>query len=530
MKRLTFEELPVSPEIKKAVAAMGFEEATPIQSLAIPLMLQGKDVQGQAQTGTGKTAAFGIPILEHIDAREKHVQALILCPTRELAIQVAEEFKELSRFKKGMYILPVYGGQPIERQIFALRKGVHIVIGTPGRIIDHMNRKTLDLSRVKIAVLDEADEMLDMGFIEDIETILSATPSDKQTVCFSATMSREFLSLTRRYQRNPVMIKVVHEELTVPTTEQMYFEVKEHMKLDALTRLIDYHNPKLSLVFCNTKRGVDELTTHLQARGYFAEALHGDMRQSQRDRVMAKFRAGRVELLIATDVAARGIDVENIDAVFNYDVPKDEEYYVHRIGRTGRAGKSGRAFTFVVGREIYKLRDIQQYARIRIPQRQIPSLKDVAEIKATAFLDRVRAVIEAGALEKEVGLVERLMSEEYTSLDIAAALLRMAVGTGDSPKEPEQQPASLENTGAPEGMVRLYINAGRDHNVQVKDIVGAITHEVGIPGRDIGSVRVLQHCSFADVPKESAPEVLTVMRGVQIKGNSINIELARKKE
>ena len=342
MKKLKFTELSLSSETLKAVTEMGFEEATPIQSLSIPVIMQGKDVIGQAQTGTGKTAAFGIPILEMLDQKDKKTQAVVLCPTRELAIQVAEEMRSLAKYKKHFTILPVYGGQPIERQIHALMRGVQIVIGTPGRVIDHLNRRTLRLEGVRMVVLDEADEMLDMGFREDIEFILQTVPKERQTVFFSATMPKAFMALTSAFQKNPQHIKITHNKLAAPDIEQFYFEVKENLKLEILTRVVDIHDFQLALIFCNTKRKVDEVVEHLQARGYAADGIHGDMNQVQRDRVMDKFRKGTVELLVATDVAARGIDVQDIEAVFNYDVPQDEEYYIHRIGRTGRAGKSGR--------------------------------------------------------------------------------------------------------------------------------------------------------------------------------------------
>ncbi|MDR1926785.1 MAG: DEAD/DEAH box helicase, partial [Endomicrobium sp.] len=392
MSTLKFSELNLSNEIIKAIADLGFEEATSIQSLAIPKMMAGIDIIGQAQTGTGKTAAFGIPILEKIDIKNKNVQAIILCPTRELAIQVAEELKLFSKYKRGINIVPVYGGQPIQRQIAALLKGAQIIIGTPGRVIDHLERKTLKLDTTSTVVLDEADEMLDMGFRDDIELILKGMSKEKQTVFFSATMPKEFLFLTKKYQHNPETIRVVSEKLTVPLIEQYYFDLREHQKLEALTRCLDMYDPKLSIVFCNTKKRVDEVASSLQARGYAADALHGDMNQTQRDRVMVKFRTGSIELLIATDVAARGIDVDNIDMVFNYDVPKDDEYYVHRIGRTGRAGKPGKAYSFVSGKDIYKLRDIQRYTRVNIKRIQVPSLADVENTKATIILSKVKEV------------------------------------------------------------------------------------------------------------------------------------------
>ena len=341
MNIIKFEDLPISDEIKRSVAELGFEEPSPIQAQSIPVILTGKDVIGQAQTGTGKTAAFSIPVLDMVDPNKKSVQAVVLCPTRELAIQVSSEMRKLGKYKSGIKTLPVYGGQPIDRQIKSLKSGVQVVIGTPGRVIDHINRRTLKMDDVKMLVLDEADEMLDMGFREDIELILEQTPAERQTTFFSATMSKEILELTKKYQDDPELIKIVRKELTVPNIKQYYIETRRANKFEVFCRLIDVYNPKLSVVFCNTKRGSDELVSELQARGYFADALHGDLKQTQRDIVMDKFRQGTIDILVATDVAARGIDVDDVEMVFNYDLPQDEEYYVHRIGRTGRAGREG---------------------------------------------------------------------------------------------------------------------------------------------------------------------------------------------
>ncbi|MCR4431796.1 MAG: DEAD/DEAH box helicase [Tepidanaerobacteraceae bacterium] len=434
MIQTKFEDLNISKEIQRAIDEMGFEEATPIQAQAIPHIFNGEDIVGQAQTGTGKTAAFGIPLLDRIDPGNKKVQAVILTPTRELAIQVSEELKELSKYKHGIDILPVYGGQPIERQIKVLQKGVQAIIGTPGRVLDHMRRRTLKLNQVRMAVLDEADEMLDMGFREDIEKILQDMPNDRQTLLFSATMPGPIIELAKKYQKNPRFIKVVHKELTVPSIEQYYVEVKEKSKLEALSRLIDFYNPNLSLIFCNTKKKVDELLLQLQARGYLAEGLHGDLSQFQRDRVMEKFRNGSIDLLVATDVAARGLDVSGVDAVFNYDIPQNEEYYVHRIGRTGRAGRQGKAFSLSVGRDIYKLKDIQRYTGTKIMRINVPSLSEVEETRANSLLEKLRAVVEEGGLGKYKELIEKLIEEEYTSIDLAAALLKIVLGKEDEDK------------------------------------------------------------------------------------------------
>jgi ATP-dependent RNA helicase DeaD len=430
MENSEFKDLKLSKEIQKAITDMGFEEATPIQSYSIPYMLEGKDVIGQAQTGTGKTAAFGIAALERIDPQNKGVQAVILCPTRELAIQVSEELKKLSKYKRGIDILPVYGGQPIDRQIRALKKGVQIIIGTPGRVMDHMERRTLKMDGVKMIVLDEADEMLDMGFREDIETIMKRIPKERQTILFSATMSRVILDLAKKYQTKPQMIKLENKEMTVPNVEQFYYEVKSQAKPEVLARLIDINDLKLSLVFCNTKRRVDELVDNLKTRGYLADGLHGDLQQRQREIVMSRFRKREIDILVATDVAARGIDVGDIEAVFNYDIPPDDEYYVHRIGRTARAGKAGRAFSFVTGKEVYRIRQIQQFTKSKIIAQKVPSVSDIEEIKTNLILEKVKGIVDAGHLGEYNNLIEKLIQEDYTSLDVAAALLKMQIVEG----------------------------------------------------------------------------------------------------
>ena len=366
MEEVKFEDLGLCSEIVKAVKKMGFEEASPIQAKAIPIMRSGKDIIGQAQTGTGKTAAFGIPLLEKLEPKNKKLQAVVLCPTRELAIQVAEEIRNLAKYMHGIKVLPIYGGQEIVTQIRSLKSGTQLIIGTPGRVMDHMRRKTIKMDEVSTIVLDEADEMLNMGFREDIETILEGVPEDRQTVLFSATMPQAILDITKKFQKNAEIVKVTKKELTVPNIEQYYYEVKPKSKEEVLARLLDIYSPKLSVVFCNTKKQVDILVNGLLGRGYFAAGLHGDMKQQQRDRVMQGFRSGKTDILVATDVAARGIDVDEVEAVFNYDLPQDDEYYVHRIGRTGRAGREGRSFSFVSGKEVYKLKEIQRYCKTKI--------------------------------------------------------------------------------------------------------------------------------------------------------------------
>ena len=533
METIRFEELELDAAILKAVTEMGFEQASPIQAKAIPAVMSGKDIVGQAQTGTGKTAAFGIPLLQSIDIKSKNLQAVVLCPTRELAIQVAEEIRKLAKFMHGLKILPIYGGQEISTQIRSLKAGTQVVIGTPGRVMDHMRRKTVKFNNVKMIVLDEADEMLNMGFREDIETILKEVPEERQTILFSATMPKPIMDIAKTYQKNAEIIKVVKKELTVPKVAQYYYEVKPKNKQEVLSRLLDMYSPKLSLIFCNTKRQVDELVEALKGRGYFAEGLHGDMKQQQRDRVMNGFRNGKTDILIATDVAARGIDVDDVEAVFNYDVPQDDEYYVHRIGRTGRAGREGRAFTFVVGKEVYKLKDIQRYCNTKITAQPIPSINDVTSTKAEKILDRIDAMIEDGELSKMVDLIEaRVNEKDYTSLDIAAAFLKMSMGE-DNEQIDEMKASHSYNdygdTGAEAGMVRLFINIGKKQNARPGDILGAIAGETGLPGKLIGSIDMYDKYTFVEVPRESAADVIGVMKDAKIKGKSINIEPANKK-
>ncbi len=525
---IKFEEMNIRHEIKKAISDMGFEEPTPIQINSIPLILEGRDITGQAQTGTGKTASFGIPILQKVVPEDKFIQALVLCPTRELAIQVSQEINKLAKYIHGVKVLPIYGGQPIDRQIKALKKGVQIVVGTPGRVMDHMGRRTIKLHDLRIVVLDEADEMLNMGFREDIETILEETPEQRQTIMFSATMPQSILDIARAHQRDPQMVKVVRKKLTVPNIQQYYLEVKQSNKFEILTRLIDIHNPKLALIFCNTKMKVDDVVDQLKGRGYFADGLHGDMKQRQRDQVMDRFRTGNVDILVATDVAARGIDVDDVDVVFNYDVPQDDEYYVHRIGRTGRAGRTGKAFTFVVGREIYKLKDIQRYTNTKIKLEKTPSLRDVEEIKAGMLIDQVKNLIENGNLGRERQLIDKLIEEDYTSIDIAVALLNILIGK-QREEDALQEDKFEKGEGVGAEMVRFFINVGRQQKIRPRDIVGAIAGEAKIPGDLIGAIDIHDRFSFVEVPKEHARRVLLAMKKSNIKGKSISIEKARRR-
>jgi ATP-dependent RNA helicase DeaD len=535
MENLIFKDLNLSKEIQKAIGEMGFEEATPIQSLAIPHIFAGEDIIGQAQTGTGKTCAFGIPAIEMLDMELKGVQVLILCPTRELAIQVSEELKVVSKYKKNVLTLPIYGGQSIDRQILALKKHPQIIIGTPGRVMDHMRRRTLKLENLKMIILDEADEMLNMGFREDIDTILEDIPADRQTLLFSATMAKEILEITKKYQKNPVHVQAVHKALTVPLIDQFYIEVRESSKLELLSRLIDANNITLGLVFCNTKRKVDELTTNLQTRGYSAEALHGDMKQSERDRVMNKFRKGAIELLVATDVAARGIDVNNIEAVFNYDIPNDEEYYVHRIGRTGRAGKTGISYSFIFGREIFKLRDIMRYTKSEIIQIHPPTVSDITDRKMEAAADKIKALLIEGSYSKYNTYIEKIMEESndkefddqekyITSLDIASALFKLAFDEIDS----RSYESDLDHEVASAGriMTRLFLNVGTLDNIQPSNIVSGIASAAQIPGKTIGAIDIHKEYSFVEVPADLVDTILAAMTNFTHRGRRVSFEKA----
>ena len=530
MEAVRFDELNLNPKILRGIQEMGFEETTPIQGKAIPVVMEGVDVIGQAQTGTGKTAAFGIPLLMKVDPHNKKTQAIVLCPTRELAIQVAEEIRNLSKYMHGVKILPVYGGQDIVKQIRSLKGGTQIIIGTPGRVMDHLRRKTIKCDYVNTIVLDEADEMLNMGFREDIETVLEYIPEERQTVLFSATMPKPILDITRKYQKDAVTIKVVKKELTVPNIDQYYYDVKRKDKVEVLSRLLDVYDPKLSLVFCNTKRMVDELVNALQGRGYFAEGLHGDMKQAQRDRVMNNFRNGKTEILVATDVAARGIDVDDVEAVFNFDLPQDDEYYVHRIGRTGRAGRTGRSFTFVKGKEVYKLKDIQRYCKTKILAQKIPSMEDVAQVKLEKIMDHIGTVSEEEDLGAMVNMIETQVNEsDYTAMDIAAAFLKLALGGSEEEQKAAMEGFEFGDTGAEEGMVRLFINIGKKQHVKPGDILGAIAGETGMPGKLVGAIDMYDKYTFVEVPREYGKEVLLAMTNSRIKGKSINIEPANQK-
>ncbi|AFM03450.1 DNA/RNA helicase, superfamily II [Bernardetia litoralis DSM 6794] len=596
---LKFTDMNLSDEVKRAVEVMGFESPSPIQAEAIPHLLEGKDVIGQAQTGTGKTAAFGIPLIERIikanensefDRNSRLPKGIILCPTRELAVQVAGELEKLAKFRKDIFVTAVYGGESIEKQIRNLRRGVQIVVGTPGRTIDHIKRGTLKLEEITNIILDEADEMLNMGFKEDIELILQQITTEHQTVLFSATMPKPILQIAKKYQNSPEIVKVISKELTSDNIEQSFLPINPNYKTDVLVRLLAYNGWESMLIFCNTKQRTDEVAETLIQKGYAAEALHGDLAQHQRNLVMNKFRHGRVQILVATDVAARGIDVDNVEAVINYDVPLDPEYYVHRIGRTGRAGNKGVSITFISGRrEVYRLNDIERYSKSRIPQGTIPTQQEVLAKKQLRFMENLKATIndekKAEELESYTALIEMLEIEGITSKQVAAAVLSLQLSNKPTDRLTEAEiwdtrdrrrdgrggrndrggrdrggrndrrgggrdrdrgsrnrrddrggrdrndrdrgsRPSYKDRGDRADMVRLRIDLGATENVRKGDILGAIAGETGMRGDKIGAIRVNEQESFVEVPQSDVDNVIRVMNKSKIKGKKVEFEKA----
>ena len=571
MSKVAFTSLSLSKEVLKSIEEMGFETATAIQGEAIPPILEGRDVIGQSGTGTGKTIAFAVPAVEKVDTASDAVQVIVLCPTRELCIQVAEQVGKLGKHKKNLRALPIYGGQAYDRQLFGLKRGAHIVIGTPGRLIDHLERGSLKLDKVKLVVLDEADEMLDMGFQEDLEKIVGRIPAERQTVLFSATMQPGIKRLAQAFLKNPLMIKSTPENLTIPAIEQAYMEVQRYQKAEALSRVLDFHRVKLGIVFCNTRIGVDELVEHLQARGYSAEGLHGEHKQAMRDRIMAKFRNRTTEILVATDVASRGIDVKDVEMVVNYDLPKDEEDYVHRIGRTGRAGKKGLALSFASGKDIFRLRNIERFSKIKIARRPVPTLDQVEAAQHSVVLDKIRETLAAGGLDRFHAMVDTLIEGDITASDVAAAMLKLTLpeaivrepeafnaaregggfdkrgerkggyegrndrgprtGYNDRPSrsdniEEDRPKREWKNKPAAKDMAefegaahaKLFINVGALQGVRPKDILGALAGETGIPGKAFGNIDVKEKHTIAEVPEDSLDTIVAVFKKVRIKG------------
>jgi ATP-dependent RNA helicase DeaD len=584
MEKRPFNELGLSDEILKAVDKLGFEEASPIQTAVIPAILSGRDVVGQSSTGSGKTAAFAIPAIERVDPKLRAVQVLILCPTRELAVQVAEEAGKLSLFKRGVMGVPIYGGQSYERQFRALAAGAQVVIGTPGRVMDHMERGTLKFDHLKLVILDETDRMLDMGFRDDIEHILKSVPVTRQLLFFSATIPRPIQDLISRYSKDPAWIRIESVAQNAPQVEQVYFEVDRRSKIEALTRLIDVHDFRYGIIFCSTKIMVDDLDEHLHSRGYLTDRLHGDITQAQRDRVMDKFRHRGFEFLVATDVAARGLDVDDLEVVFNFDLPNDAEDYTHRIGRTGRAGKSGRAFTFVSGQEIYRLQGMVRWAKLNVKRGTIPSLDEVEEARTSVFFEKIRATLEAKQFKPHDRMIDRLLDQGYASTDICSVLIHLlqggAGGTAGGPPaaakakpaksapawakqamtpKPAPEPAPAEpvvqrpalpvaptapaatagrkskfarttRTGRETGMVTLCFNVGRQQLVTPADVVGKIAGVTRLPADVVGAIDLRERHLLVDVKEEHAALIGKKLTGVRLKGEVLAPAVATAKD
>lgn len=553
----TFADLGLSTVLLESISQLGFKKPTPIQEAAIPALLNGEDIIGQAQTGSGKTAAFGLPIIDQIDSRDRRIQALILTPTRELAIQVSDALHNYGKHK-GIQTLAIYGGQAYERQFRGLERGVHIVVGTPGRVMDHMRRGTLRFDDLRFFVLDEADEMLDMGFVDDIETILASVPEQRQTALFSATMPSRIADLANTYLRNPKHISVRGKQMTVAEINQTSYEFPRGKKVEALTRILEAENPTSAMIFCRTKRNVDELGEALLQRGLPVETLHGDLSQVQRDRVMRRFRNGQAQILIATDVAARGLDIPEVSHVINYDVPESHETYVHRIGRTGRAGRTGEAITLVSPREFRWLRQVERTTRATIEPRRLPSQEDVNARRREKLVQLMRdAAEDESSYEAYLGPISDL-GDDVDLSKLAAALLHLyaeetgqaALDTtgyddlanfggkvqrertqGDRPQRGDrpygEAPRGGRGQSGEAGMTRLFINIGHTMRVRPQDFVGAIANEANIPGRSIGAIDIHDTYSFVDVPSGDAARVMEVLNNASIKGRSVNVEFAQ---
>lgn len=519
-----FYNFGLSDEVLNALSEMGFEEPTPIQEIAIPPAMEGQDIVGRAQTGTGKTASFGVPIVEKVQ-RGTSPFAMILAPTRELAVQVAAELNNIGK-NKGTLAVPIYGGQAIDRQIRSLKKGVDIVVGTPGRVLDHIRRRTLVLKNIRILVLDEADEMLNMGFIDDIETIMKETPSDRQTMLFSATMPREILRIASKYMNDPQEVAVDREKMVVPKIEQIFYEVREDDKIKALTRLLDVEDPSLTLVFCHTKRDVDAVHAKLQQRGYYSGAIHGDFTQSHRDDVMAKFKKGDIDILIATDVAARGLDIPDVSHVINYSIPQHPDSYIHRIGRTARAGKSGIAITLVTHREYRMLKMIERSANTRIRKAILPTREEVIRAREQEVLSEVEYMFEGDKHKEYRALVEEL-SQKYSIEDIAAS----ALGIICSDIEVEEiEEIRSPDASSKNGYARLFMTVGRNDMVQVSDIVKSIAEGADIPGKQIGRISLFDKFCFVEVPHAFAERVIHSVDKTLVNGKKVRVQPARARK
>lgn len=554
-----FSELGLTDELLAAIEILGYERPSPIQALSIPPALAGRDILGLSATGSGKTAAFALPALAQVDVKKAYTQVLILCPTRELAVQVCEEVHRLGVKMQGLHATPVYGGAPIDRQLRALRAGTQVVVGTPGRLLDHLRRGSFDASKVKIAILDEADRMLDMGFKDEMDELLAALPVERQTLFFSATMNPGVSRLIKKFGNDPEVIEIEQKSRTVSTVEQSYYEVRQRSKVEVLSRILDMNPPRLGIIFCNTKRSVDECTEDLVNRGYAADRLHGDITQQMRERVLKRFRDGAVELLVATDVAARGLDIDEIDIVFNYDLPTDPEDYVHRIGRTGRAGRSGRAVSFVFGKEIYRLQAIERYTRKAMTRERIPSVEQVEGKRADLIFDALKERLEEGKFESYQDSIDRLLEQGHTPTDISCALVTMLreqsgregsqIQEDREPDRPQRERGPRDgNEGRPRpekrdfsergggkreagevepGMSRLFLSMGKTQGVMAKDIVGMMYREAGLPDGCLGRITLFPKHTLVDVPEGLADQAMRKLKAAKLRGKAFRIDFDR---
>lgn len=546
---MRFIDLNLSSELLRAIVDLGFESPSEVQEASIPIILEGRDVLAQAQTGTGKTASFGIPIIEGMEEDADDLQALVLVPTRELARQVSEELKKLSKYKKFIKIVPIYGGADMGKQLRDLKKGASIVVGTPGRVMDHMKRKTIRLDGLKFLTFDEADEMFDMGFRDDMKTIIEKTNPDRQTLFFSATFDNDIREFSRLYQRNPAKVIIEKKELTAEKIEQFYIELNRNMKTEILNRLILIHKPKKSIIFCNTKRMVEALEVEIAQRGYKVDSLHGDMRQSSRDNVMKKFRNGTIDVLIATDVAARGLDVSDIDLVFNYDLPQQAEYYVHRIGRTARAGKKGASFTFVTSRDYPKFREIEKYANIKMEKMKLPTKADVERESLDNLFDKVnKNILKAEDQASYTEVLNKLLAEGHSLYDISASLLKlvnestnktkikdldrvdygkkfeMSKKSKSSDKSRDKKGKEMKKIKGP----KIFINKGKRDGLDSREVIRLLGRHTDINPSDIGRINIMPNFSFVEVPKNMIKDAIRDLDGKKIKGKSIKAEYSEK--
>lgn len=523
-KNMRFEDLGLNDKILKAINELGFEEPSKIQKEAIPVVLEGHDVIGQAQTGTGKTLAFGAPVLNKIGSPKGVIGSVIITPTRELAIQVNDEINRIGKYT-GIKTLPVYGGKPIDRQIRAIKQGVDVLVGTPGRLLDLIRRKVVKLGNVSFVVLDEADEMLDMGFIEDIKEIVSNCPEDRQTMLFSATMPPAIKNLAKSYMKKDIKhISITKNTVTVSTVKQYYFEIKQNNRFESLCRVLDYDEPTSAIIFCKTKKGVDELVEKLQIRGYNVEGMHGDMTQDHRMNTLRKFKEKNLEFLVATDVAARGIDVESVTHVINYDLPQDSDSYVHRIGRTGRANREGTSYTFVTAREYKVLKQIERATKGKIVRKELPTVDDIFLSKYKSIVNRVKDTLNEDEYKRFIPLVTQL-DEDYSLIDVASALMYMTYSKEISYEYTENSIQS--NAGA--GLTRVFINLGRKDKLNPKTLINFFKETARIQGNELGDIDILEKFSFFDISKEAADQIFKFSEGKRFCGRKVNLEIAKRK-